>query len=284
MWKTTSFSRGIVWSTWEWSIQKGGSSYCLNQILGPWSWDTRGSSGYCHGETHNLQLLNWFVYSYGLSSTPHQKEEGVGTNILFIQNLYWQVDPRSSSLWILSYIQHKNECYWSGWEISRETGWKHVSVQVRSLPVLCRTEGATLHSCLQGSFGHVYSVPPLCLPYISWRQYEKPTCQRPTLLRRMSGLSPCQVWKGSLLLNQKMSPLPPVLPWRTNQPVWINVSLNSQWDYEHHPLWTFWLDLISVLFYGQLFIIFNLYFKTDIYQDCDCGTMGAVISLYTTPM
>ena len=24
------------------------------------------------------------------------------------------------------------------------------------------------------------------------------TCQRPTLLRRMSGSSPCQIWKGSL--------------------------------------------------------------------------------------
>ena len=43
---------------------------------------------------------------------PSQKEKGVGINNPLIQNFYRQVDPHSSSLWILSYIQHNNECYW----------------------------------------------------------------------------------------------------------------------------------------------------------------------------
>ena len=77
------------------------------------------------------------------------------------------------------------------------------------------------------------SVPTIHIVVLIW----KATCQRPTLLRRMSGLSPCQIWKGSLVFDQKMFPLPPVLPWRMSQPVWINVSLSSQWDYGHHSFW-----------------------------------------------
>ena len=65
-------------------------------------------------KTNNLHPSNRFIYSFSLScpSTPSQKEKGVGINNPLIQNFYRQVDPHSSSLWILSYIQHNNECYW----------------------------------------------------------------------------------------------------------------------------------------------------------------------------
>ena len=114
MWQTTTFPRRIVWSTRERGIQKGGSPYCFNRIPSPKvETPEEAAATVIEKPTISTPLTDSSTPSTSAVRPPPLKRRKVLELITRSSKTFTdKLTPHSSSLWILSYIQHNNECYW----------------------------------------------------------------------------------------------------------------------------------------------------------------------------